>query len=142
MVSIRDEMISAKELEERNKAKLNVKKELFTRILTQMCRRIDMFHSLGKSECTLTIPEFIWGYPTYDVAQTTMYMHRQLVRLGYRTSILSEGMIYAAWGPPPKKKKKTSQPQREMEEKDLPSFANLRKAADELRKKYTSGTSK
>lgn len=134
-------MISAKELEERNKAKHDVRKELFTRILTQMCRRIDMFHSLGKTECTLTIPEFIWGYPAYDVAQTTMYMHRQLVRLGYRASIMGEGLLHAAWGPPPRKKQKQKQKRIE-EEKDLPSFANLRKAADELRKKYTTSTNK
>jgi hypothetical protein len=134
-------MISAKELAERNKTKRNVKKELFTKILSQMCRRIDMFHSYGKTECILTIPEFIWGYPTYEMTQTTLYMHRQLVRLGYRTSILSGGMIHVAWGPPPKKKKKTLQ-KRELEEQDLPSFANLRKAADDLRKKYTSNTNK
>jgi hypothetical protein len=50
-------------------------------------------------------------------------------------------MIHVAWGPPPKKKKKTLQ-KRELEEQDLPSFANLRKAADDLRKKYTSNTNK
>ncbi len=132
-------MISARELEERNKAKHDVKKELFKRILTQMCRRIDMFHSLGKTECTLTVPEFIWGYPAYDVLQVTFYMHRQLVRLGYRTSILGSGLLHAAWGPPPKKKTKTT---RKQLEQDLPTFANLRKAADDLRKKYTSGTNK
>ncbi len=134
-------MISAKELEERNKAKHNVKKELFTKILTQMCRRIDMFHSLGKTECTLTIPEFIWGYPAYNTFQVTLYMHRQLIRLGYRTSILGEGLLHAAWGPPPKHKKKKATVAKQLEE-DLPSFANLRKAADELRKKYTTNTNK
>ena len=134
-------MISAKELEERNKAKQDVKKELFKRILTQMCRRIDMFHSLGKSECTLTVPEFIWGYPAYNVLQVTFYMHRQLVRLGYRTSILGEGLLHVAWGAPPKKKKKKKLETKQLEQ-DLPSFANLRKAADDLRKKYTSGTNK
>lgn len=127
-------MISAKELEERNKNKHNIKKELYTRILSQLCRRIDMFHTLGKKECSLNIPEFVFGYPAYDISAVTMYMYRQLVRLGYRTSILSEGMLYVSWGPKPKTKKSKT----EDDSKDLPSFANLRKAADDLRKKYTS----
>lgn len=127
-------MISAKELEERNKNKHNIKKELYTRILSQMCRRIDMFHTLGKKECSLNVPEFVFGYPAYNVSEVTMYMYRQLVRLGYRTSILGEGMMYVSWGPKPKKKTKT----KDDDSDTLPSFANLRKAADDLRKKYTS----
>jgi hypothetical protein len=134
-------MISARELEERNKAKHDVKKELFTKILIQMCRRIDMFHSLGQTECTLAVPEFILGYPAYNTLSVTMYMHRQLLRLGYRASILGEGLIHAAWGPPPKDKKKKTAVAKQIEA-DLPSFANLRKAADELRKKYTPNTNK
>lgn len=128
-------MISAKELEERNKAKHNIKKELYTRILSQMCRRIDMFHTLGKTECSLTVPEFVFGFPAYDASSVTYYMHRQLVRLGYRTSILGEGLLYVSWGPPPKKKQ--TKKSVKQEEETLPSFANLRKAADDLRKKYT-----
>lgn len=130
-------MISARELEERNKAKRNIKKELYTRILYQFCRRIDMFHTMGKTECSLTVPEFIFGFPAYDTASVTFYMHRQLKRLGYRVSILGEGLLYVAWGPPPKKKIQQQQ-RRELEEEALPSFANLRKAADDLRKKYTT----
>jgi hypothetical protein len=130
-------MLSAKDLEERSKAKKNLKKELYTRILSQFCRRIDMFHTLGKTDCSLRVPEFVFGYPAYDVFPVTLYMHRQLVRLGYRTSVLGEGLLHVAWGPKPKKKSTTKN--NTEEDSSLPSFANLRKAADDLRKKYTSG---
>lgn len=134
-------MISARELEERNATKRNVRKELHTRILGQLCRRIEMFHTLGKFECMLSVPEFIFGFPAYDLAKVTIYMHRQLHRLGYRVSILGLGMIYAAWGPKKqphthKVKKKEDQ----LSATELPSLANLKKAADSLRKKYTSST--
>ena len=128
-------MLSARELEERNKNKRAVKKELYTRILTQMCRKIDMHYTLGQGECMLKIPEFVFGFPSFRMDHMTIYIHRQLERLGYRMSILSLGLLYAAWGPKKKPKKKPNVTVRE-EENQLPSLANLKKAADSLRKKY------
>lgn len=133
-------MLSAKDLEERDKMKKDIKKEFYTRVLSQMCRKIDMYYSLGRTECILNIPEYIFGYPSYNIDQMTVYMHRQFKHLGYRTSILSSGLLHVAWGKPPKpKKEKDDLPILQLEN-DLPSFANLKKAADSLRKKYTSNT--
>ena len=139
-------MISAKELEDRDKNKKNVKKELYTKILTQLCRRIKLHHEIGRSECTLYIPEFIIGYPTFDTEQMTAYMHRQLTRLKYRASTLYPGVIHVAWGEaattaePEKKKKAAAVVASLDDEEDLPSLANLKKAADTLRKKYETTT--
>lgn len=135
-------IVSAKDLEDKNTLKKNARKELYTRILTQLCRKIQMYHELGRTECAVDIPEFIFGYPAYDLYNMTVYMHRQLTRLKYRASVLEIGRLYIAWGPKPsKKKKKLVQIGQPVEEEgDLPSLANLKKAADELRKKYTSGT--
>lgn len=129
-------MISAKELEAREQRKKEVRKELYTRILQQMCRKIDLMNSLGKSECLLTVPEFIFGYPAYNIYDVTYYTHRQLIRLGYRCSLLeSTGKIHVAWG-----KKKTTETQASTSKQNeplmLPTLANLKKAADSLRKKY------
>jgi hypothetical protein len=126
-------LLSARDLEERNQAKKSVKKELYTRILIQICRKIDLYHTLGKSECILNIPEYVFGFPTFDTTRMTMYIHRQLVRLGYRASILTVGVIHTAWGPKKKIKKSKKEQQ---EEDELPNLANLKKAADSLRKKY------
>lgn len=135
-------IVSAKDLEDKNTLKKNARKELYTRILTQLCRKIQMYHELGRTECAVDIPEFIFGYPTYDLYNMTVYMHRQLTRLKYRASVLEIGRLYIAWGPKPQKKvvvKKTTADKADLDG-DLPSLANLKKAADELRKKYTSGT--
>jgi hypothetical protein len=134
-------MLSAKDLQERNKTRKNMKKELYKRILVQLCRKIDMNHTLGNSECMLRIPEFIFGYPAFDTNQVTLYMYRQLINLGYRTSVLDSvhGVIYVAWGKKPTKKQSSA---REENDGDLPSLANLKKAADTLRKKYDLNTTK
>lgn len=129
-------MLSAKDLEERNKNKKNMKKELYKRILVQLCRKIDMNHTLGNSSCMLRVPEFIFGYPAFDTGHVTLYMYRQLVHLGYRTSVIDSvrGLIYVAWGKKPTVSKKNQHQQEDNDE--LPSLANLKKAADSLRKKY------
>ena len=131
-------MLSAKDLEERNQAKKNMKKELYTKILTQLCRKINMNHTLGNSECSLVIPEYIFGYPTFDIYSMTFYMYRQLIHLGYRASMIRPGVIHVAWG---KHKKKTKKLVEENDD-ELPSLANLKKAADSLRKKYYTENTK
>lgn len=123
-------MISAKELAERNKHKNEIKKEIYTRILTQMCRKIEFAHTLGKTHTELRIPEFIFGYPMYDMSHATVFIFRQLKRLGYRTSVLDVGRLYVAWG---EKKVNLSKEENET----LPTLSNLKKAADGIRKKYT-----
>lgn len=135
-------MLSVKDLQERNKARKNMKKELYKRILIQLCRKIDLNHTLGNSECMLRIPEFIFGYPSFDMNEVVLYMYRQLVNLGYRTSIIDSvrGVLYVAWGA--KKKKKQTQEKEKEDHDDLPSLANLKKAADTLRKKYDTNITK
>lgn len=115
---------------DRNKQKNDVKKEIYTRILTQMCRKIEVAHTLGKTHTELKIPEFIFGYPMYDMAQATIFIFRQLKKLGYRTSVLDIGKMHVAWGE--KKIKITKE-----EQETLPTLSNLKKAADGIRKKYT-----
>jgi hypothetical protein len=136
-------LLSAKDLEERSKTRKNMKKELYKRILVQLCRKIDMNHTLGNSECTLRVPEFIFGYPAFDTSSVTLYMYRQLVNLGYRTSVINSvhGILYVAWGKKPVKKSSVSTTAID-DQDDLPSLANLKKAADTLRKKYDSNTTK
>lgn len=132
-------MISAKELEERDKRKKEMKKEFYTRILSQMCRKIDMMNSMGRSECYLRIPEFIFGYPSYNVQTVSLYVHRQLVRLGYRCSMIdSMGNIHVAWGKLKKEEENHQTKHINEEDASLPSLANLKKTADSLRKKYES----
>lgn len=141
-------LLSARDIDERNEAKKSIKKELYTKVLTQMCRKIELHYSLGKTECVLHIPEFIFGYPSFNLGYMTLYIYRQLQRLGYRTSIFGMGFLHVAWGPLPKKKKITIQTTTAAmeatmnEEQQLPSLANLKKAADTLRKKYAPVTKK
>ena len=117
---------------ERKKLKSDVKKEIYTKILTMMCRKIETAYFLGKDETQLIIPEFVFGYPMYNMTHVTIFIYRQLKRLGYRTSVINIGLLNVAWG----EKKQTKQISKE-EDNTLPTLSNLKKAADSIRKKYT-----
>ncbi len=124
-------LVSAKDLLEKERMKRQAKKETYTKILVQLCRKINIAHTAGKDRTIVKIPEFIIGYPVYDMDMVTLYMHRQLKRLGYACSVLNTGYIHVAW------KEHHKQHQNTVQDDSLPSLSNLKKAANTIRKKYT-----
>ena len=126
-------MIHAHTFKEKESIKKEMNRDMYKKILTQFCKKIETYNSFGKKDVILQVPEFYFGVPSYDVYQVSVYIQRQLTLLGYRTSVLnSRGTIHAAWGGVEKSEPShTQQP-----EDDLPSLANLKKAADTLRKKF------
>jgi hypothetical protein len=134
-------MISAHDLRERDRIKREARKEVFKTILSKICTKIDMAYTMRRTETTIEVPEFMFGFPAYNHEFATDYTSRQLRRLGYRTSTLGAGKIHVAWGV--KKKKKVPKPATGVgllgpreDDDDLNALANLKKTADALRKKY------
>lgn len=60
------------------------------------------------------------------------YIAHQLRKLGYTVSEIDEKVLHIRWGQEPKEQVK------EPEQKELPSLANLKKAADTIRLKSGS----
>jgi hypothetical protein len=135
------EVVSADELERKNEVKREFKKEVLVRILNMLCKKISFAYSLGKTDTLVQIPEMIFGYPSYNLPFVTVYMNKQLQNLGYSTSIMGLGLINISWKVHKVKnielgfKKKKRVPE---EDSDLKSLANLKKTAEQIRKKYIS----
>jgi hypothetical protein len=130
-------MLSAHDLKERDRIKREARKEIFKTILTRICNKIDLAYTLRRTESVVEVPEFIFGFPSYNHEFATEYTSRQLRLLGYRTSTLGLGKIHVAWGTKKTPKKKApANPLGRPEEDDLNGLANLKKTADALRKKY------
>jgi hypothetical protein len=130
-------MLSVKDIRERDNIKKEARKELFKKILGQVCTKIEFAYTLRQDQTIIEIPEFIFGYPAFNHTFATEYINRQLRNLGYRTSILGIGKIHVAW----RAKKQSSGKRKPIEDEDandLNSLANLKKTADALRKKYQS----
>jgi hypothetical protein len=122
-------MISAKQINAIQDRKSNLKKELYKEILAQFSKKIKLAVELGHTQVFLTIPEFVIGYPIFDREFATKYISRQLTLLGYHVTEYTQYNIYITW---------IRQSTKEEEMDILPSLANLRKAADTIRKKHTS----
>ena len=124
--------LSAKQVVASEKKRENAKKEYYKALLEQFCRKIKVASELGKKEAILEVPTFLVGFPKYDMAQTIMYMARQLTRLGYTVSVAGPLTLKAQWY-------KASNLETELEKEVadpgtfLPSLANLQKTANQLR---------
>jgi hypothetical protein len=123
-------MISAQELADREKKRLEVRKSTYKAILEQLCRKIKHSSELGEHSAFLQIPLFMVGYPAYDIDAATEYIQRQLVRLGYKAIKVAKGTIGISWGD----KKASSGTVVIDHSEELPSLVNLQKTAASIRK--------
>lgn len=128
--------VSARELAERERKRLDVKKATYRAILEQFSRKISNAATLGKHELTLSTPQFMIGYPAYDVESATTYIQRQLDRLGYTTRRALPQVIHVKWIRP-----ETSNRPVVIDhstEEDLPALTNLAKTAQSIRSRRSS----
>jgi hypothetical protein len=129
-------MISAQDLAEQKRKKYEVRKATYKAILEQFCRKIKHASELGDSSLFLTVPPFLVGYPAYDVDAATIYLQRQLDRLGYKVIKVAQGTLGVSWND-----KKSKGPvvidhsEEETRNITLPSLANLQKTAAKIRAK-------
>jgi hypothetical protein len=131
-------MITAQNLADCEHKKLVIRKETYKAILEQLCRKIKIASGLGKRSLFLTIPPFVIGYPVYDTESATVYIQRQLTRLGYKVIKVGHGTLGLSWGNT--KSTSTVVIDHSSEEEatrsiSLPSLANLQKTAATLRRK-------
>lgn len=121
---------TAKEMVAKEKARQNVRKQTYTVMLEQFCRKIRSAVDLGQRDCVVTVPPFIVGFPKYDLSRAVIYMCRQLQRLGYIVNLIGPLDIQVEW-------RRAAMTEYEQEEADpiahLPSLANLQKTAQKLR---------
>jgi hypothetical protein len=131
-------MISAQNLAEREHKRLEVRKATYKAILEQLCRKIKAASELGERSIFLTIPPFTIGYPAYEIESTTVYIQRQLDRLGYKVIKVAQGTLGVSWGDTKPKGPVIIDHSNEEESTrniSLPSLANLQKTAAKLRGK-------
>ena len=115
-----------------NKRKL-IKKELYKKIYEDISRKIRSAVSVGHKQTIVRIPVYLFGYPTFDLNKACAYMKRQLDHSGFTTGILPQGEIYVSWSKEQKPHERSPREEDDTEE-DFPTFVNLKKIANKLRK--------
>lgn len=124
--------LSAKQVVASEKKREDVKKEYYKALLEQFCRKIKVASELGNKDTILTVPQFLIGFPIYDLPTTVTYMCRQLTRLGYSVHLVGPLDIRVQWH---KAVSFDTETEKEIAQPDiyLPSLVNLKKAAQKLR---------
>jgi hypothetical protein len=120
----------AREIVDREKKRSDVKKETYKAMLELFSRKIRTSSDLGQRSAILTVPPFMVGFPTYDIARAVMYMCRQLERLGYTVNLVGPLDIKVEWHRPPDIQ---NEPEIETPDVFFPSLINLHKAAGKIR---------
>lgn len=119
-------VISAKNIADITCKRIDNRKEIYKAILLQFSKKIRSAVETHQTQTFLTTPAYIFGFPTYDRGVATNYLIRQLQLLGYTVSKYAEFEIYVTWIVTKKEK----------ELDILPQLMNLRKTADNIRKKH------
>ena len=123
-------MLSARDITRMQAKKRNLKKDLYKTILEGFSKKIRVAADNGQIQAFLTVPTFVVGFPVFDPIPATVYLMRQLERLGYTVTRYDTTQIYVSWSTAT-----TRDPVVVQEElPPLPVFANLRKVADNIRK--------
>ena len=122
-------MLTAKQLAEKDRQRQNYKKETYKVILDQFLRKVKANFELGLKTTQVTVPPLVIGYPRYDLAKAAAYLHRQLVRLGYRVEHLGPHDMNISWA------QKVQDPETVDPEIEFPSLINLKKTAQKYSKK-------
>jgi hypothetical protein len=124
-------MINLEDVQRIEENRKQIKKELYMKIYEQFSTKIRQSAEYGHKQIFLRIPTYVMGYPAFDRPQAALYIDRQLRRSGFTTQRVSEIDIYVSWFIP--KTKKPTKDEDEIDDIELPSFANLRKAANKYR---------
>lgn len=118
-------MLTIDEIHKIEKNRNDIKKEIYKKIYEQFSRKIKNSVQLGQKSVILTVPNFMVGYPTYDVQKAAKYLMRQLTNGGFNVTLMSDRDIHVSWA---KKGKSTSEPEQTPEDQhDIPSLVNLKK---------------
>lgn len=128
-------IVTARTLAEREKKRLDIKKAIYRAILEQFSRKISNVATLGGHETLVTTPQFLVGFPTYNVEVATMYLERQLVRLGYTVHRTMPTTLHVRWAKPVASTHVTVIDHHQ--DDHLPTLANLHKTAQSIRAKKT-----
>ncbi len=132
-------MININKIKKIEESKRKIKKEIYTKIFEQFSRKIQVAVDTGNKQIVLQVPEFVLGYPSYDIEKAAVYLKRQLELSGFQVYPLSTISFTVSWYTQREVKQEPQLPQYDpappsFSDEQFPSLINLKKAA----KKYSS----
>jgi len=89
--------INIEYLQQKHNAKIRIKLQIFEKILKRCYNRIDMASDCGDQYCFFTIPEYIYGFPTFNVKACAAYIIKKLMGNGLHVKFFNPNLVYVYW---------------------------------------------
>jgi len=121
-------MIDIDRINNIEKTRQKVRKEIYTKIYEQFSRKIMYAVHNNQKQVFLSVPGYMIGYPVFDRSLATTYIKRQLERNKLEVIQISDFEFHVSWGKKKKKKEKEKTIDLDDDE-NFPSLINLKKAA-------------
>ena len=90
-------MKNARELAQNIKLKNQICKEPFTRVLELCNIQISHAEKLSKTECYFQVPEFMFGYPLYDIGECIRFLIHKLTYNDYQVQYFHPKLLFISW---------------------------------------------
>jgi len=128
-------MLDIKDIEAMESRKRQMLKDTYAKIYEQMSRKLESAVNMRQKQVFLRVPSYVVGYPPSDLGAAQRYLARQFERGGFDVQCVGSVDIYVSWASvsATKRKKKTETQASTLDDFELPSFINLKKAANQWR---------
>jgi hypothetical protein len=127
-------MISLDEIKKIQGERKSIKKEIYKKIYSEHSRRIKKAVEIGQDQIILETPSYMFGFPSYNIYKATLYIKRQFDISGFTTYLFSEHELYISWAQDKREKHRVPSRDDKDDEENYPTFVNLKKMANKLRK--------
>ena len=85
------------ELQEKIKSKENNRKKIYLNILQLCYKKINSASEKDQPFCIYTLPEFIYGYPLYNMTECVLYILQNLNKNGFSCKYFNPYVIFITW---------------------------------------------
>jgi len=84
-------------LQKKHNAKLRTRLEIYEKILNRIYNRIDIASNVENTNCVFDIPEYIYGFPIYNIRACAEYLSKKLISNGFHVKYIKPNILYIYW---------------------------------------------
>jgi hypothetical protein len=92
--------LSASEIAKSHQVRLEKRKECFDKILEICYKKIERVAKLNQSQFVYEVPEFVLGYPLFDINECIMHLYHKLTKNGFNAQYIFPRYLFISWALP------------------------------------------
>lgn len=92
--------LSAVDIQQNLRKKNEQRKECFNKLLEKCYVKIEKASNMNKPLCIYDIPEFLLGYPLYNLNECITYLYNALINQGFTVHYIFPKILVVTWNTP------------------------------------------